>query len=238
MRSSPLALHAQSSDRQPVLLTLICCVSLLILASCTKTTTPADGGVPDADFCPDPDVEGGIAIDDFCPEYAQILCTGYQGCCEIDDITNCLNRVAAECEAGEISSIRAGFSCLDGPIARRCLDTMQEAFSDCLYNDYLGRACRYQWYGHAIAGEHCRDVWHCERGLGCVLDGTDGTCIELPGEDDSCGETGVCRPGGLYCSYIDWICHPDPELGEDCEREGICAAGACVEGVCQEVPWC
>jgi len=232
-----LTIEAISTGSRARLIGLI--LAAAVAAACPSSSTGPPDASPDAGaICPDPAADGGIAVDDYCPTFAEVLCTGYRQCCDIGDIEACRARVAAECEAGEISSIRAGQSCLDGPVARRCLDAWAAAFEDCLYDDDIGGACRFQWYGNAVAGESCRDVWHCERGLGCLLDGTSGTCIELPGEDESCAESTACRPGGLYCSYIDWTCHREPGLGDECERDGICAAGACEDGRCQEVPWC
>jgi hypothetical protein len=195
------------------------------------------GSTPDPDSCPAPG-EHGVAVDDYCPELARTLCDGYAACCGLDDVAACEARVEAECEAGEISSIRAGSACLDPTVARECLDAWRDALADCSANEPLGEACRFQWYGHAGPGEPCRDVWWCTPGLGCRLDGTVGTCIELPDVGESCAETAACAPGGLFCSFVDWTCHREPGLDEPCERPGTCAAGACVEGTCQPVPWC
>lgn len=180
----------------------------------------------------------GVTVDEYCPAFASILCEGYQTCCSLPDLEGCIADIQAECEAGEVSSIRAGFSTLDGVVAERCLEAYRAAFDNCLYDEPIGDACRYIWYGFAGPGGACRDVWYCERGLGCNDPGPNGTCVELPGEGESCSETAACAPGGLYCSFEDWTCHPEPELGEACERTGICAAGSCIDGTCQARSWC
>lgn len=198
---------------------------LLAASGCSRSTPSTE---PDA---------GGIAVDDYCPTQAEVLCDGWQRCCDLEDYDGCVEWMLHECESGEISSVRAGESTLDGVVAERCLEAYSRSFDDCTRNEDISAACRYRWYGDGAPGEPCRDVWHCQRGLGCVLSGTDGTCIEVPGASESCEATGVCQ-GGSYCSYADWICHPEPGLGEPCEREETCAAGACVEGTCQAVPWC
>jgi hypothetical protein len=192
-----------------------------LLASCSESTP-----------------SGGIGVDEWCPAFAATLCEGYETCCAIPDPQGCIDQVQAECEAGEVSSIRAGFSTLDGMVAEVCLEAYRASFEDCMYDDAIGAACRYIWYGFNGPGEECRDVWYCERGLGCQGDGVEGTCVEFPLEGESCGETGECAPGGLYCSFVDWTCHREPALGETCERAGICAAGGCVDGTCQAVSWC
>lgn len=202
------------------------------LAVGCSSSTPENGRCPATP-------PGGVAVDDYCAEFAQILCEGYHSCCEIEDLEGCIDRVFDECEAGEISSIRAGNSCLDGAVARGCLDAWDASFDDCLRNEDIGEACRYQWYGHAEVGEPCRAVWWCQRGLSCQLEGTSGICIQLPAEGESCAETASCAPGGLFCSYEDWTCHQEPDIGEPCEREGTCAVGHCAaDGLCQPTPWC
>jgi hypothetical protein len=210
-------------------------LSLIIMpsvAGCPESTTE------DPPRCPDPEADGGVAVDDYCPTFASILADGYVGCCGETDVEQYRARIEAECEAGEISSIRGGFSCLDGPVARRCLDAWRASLASCQYDDDLDNACRFQWYGQAGPGEPCRDVWHCQRGLGCQIEGTSGICIELPGEGESCGESTVCQPGGFYCSYDDWICHSRVGLGEPCERSDMCEIGVCTEGgSCEGVPW-
>lgn len=203
---------------------------LILLVGCSSSN-------PSGDRCPDPAADGGIAVDDYCPTFADILAEGLASCCEIDDVEPYRARVLGECEAGEISSIRAGISCLDGPIARRCLDAWRDDLADCVYDSDLDSACRFQWYGFAEAGESCRDVWHCRPGLACLLRGTEGTCVELPGEGESCGVSTACRPEGLYCSYEDWLCHRKPAIGDRCERSGICEVGVCQGGTCQEISW-
>ena len=199
----------------------------LLLAACPSSTPgPDDGGA-----------EAGLSVDEYCPRQAEVLCDGWGSCCGLEDRDRCIEMMLEECEAGEISSVRAGHSVLDGLVAERCLEAWAASFEDCLRNEDLGVACRYRWYGHAALGEDCRAVWHCQRGLGCALVGTAGTCVELPDAGESCEDGGVCQPGS-YCSYTDWTCRPDPTLDEPCERDGICAAGRCVEGTCRAVPWC
>ena len=209
-----------------------CTLALLLALPATgcTTSTPSD---PDAGTD-----AGGLTVDEYCPTQAEVYCSGWESCCGLSSsYDECVAWMLDECEAGEISSVRAGHSHLDGEVAERCLDAYARSFDDCMRDDDLESACRYRWYGDAAAGEPCRDVWHCQRGLGCVLEGTSGTCIELPASEESCEETGVCEPGS-YCSYEDWTCHDDPGLDEPCEREGICAAGRCTDGTCQAEPWC
>ncbi len=211
----------------------IALAAIVICPGCSDSSPIPDGGTDADASVPD----GGITIDTFCPTFARTLCEGYSSCCEIE-VDACIDRYEAECEAGEISSIRAGHATLDTAVARQCLDMYEQAFENCLYDDDFSSACRYQWYGFNGPGESCRDVWYCERGLGCNLDGVDGVCVELPDEGESCEETANCSPGGLYCSYEDWMCHREPQIGEPCERERICSAGVCLDGTCQAVPWC
>lgn len=217
----------------PLPLTLVLCFFIAFVSSGCSEATKTEG-------CP-ATPPGGVSPDDYCSEFAEILCRGYDDCCGLPDVDGCIERIFDECEAGEISSIQAGQACLDGTVARQCLDAYRQAFEDCEYNDSLDDACRYQWYGLNTVGEPCRDIWWCERGLGCQLEGTAGVCVELPGLDEYCGDTAVCRPGGYYCSYEDWTCHARPVLGEPCEREDVenlCAVGVCFEGICQSTSWC
>ena len=50
-----------------------------------------------------------------------------------------LDWVLEECEAGEVSSIRGGNSCLDPVVAKQCLDARREAFADCQFRPRRGR---------------------------------------------------------------------------------------------------
>jgi hypothetical protein len=199
--------------------------------------TPAgvDGGDSDADA--DADRDAGLSVDEYCDAQARVLCDGYQACCDLESYDRCIEILVEECEAGEISSVRAGEATLDGVVAERCLDAYARAYEDCVWNEDVGVACRYRWYGDAAEGEACRDVWHCRPGLGCALDGTSGTCVDLPGDGESCEAHGACEPG-FYCSYEDWLCHEEPGLGETCERPGICAAGECLGTTCAPVRFC
>lgn len=200
-------------------------LSVLIMFGCPSATPPGDPL---------------ITTENYCTNFVATLRAGYEQCCSMseDEVNARLEFIEADCEAGEISSVRAGHSTLDSEIAQRCFDAYEQDFEDCIYDSALGAACRYRWYGFNGPGEDCRDVWYCERGLGCVGEFPDGTCTELPVEGESCGETAECAPGGLYCSYEDWTCHREPALGEACERDEICSAGSCVDGSCEPVPFC
>jgi len=187
-----------------------------------------------------PHHDAGITVDTYCDAFSGALREGYEACCDYpaDALDEYIEFVRQDCENGEISSVRAGNSVLDSEVAEACIEAYRRDFEDCIHDVPLGAECRYRWYGFAGEGESCRDVWYCERGLGCVGTPPDGVCTVLPVDGESCGETAECAPGGIYCSFEDWTCHQDPNIGEPCEREGICTAGECIDGTCQAYSFC
>lgn len=102
----------------------------------------------------------------------------------------------------------------------------------CMQRHDLGSGCTFG------APSQCPDGAYCS-GVDLAAGDVEGTCAELPDEDDACNAEGVGAPckSGLRCD-ADRICRALGRLGDRCASNATCASGNCQDERCERPMTC